>query len=297
MTFPEKVLITGVTGLIGRHLLTPLLERAQVWGVSRRSRPPLKHPNLEWVPCDITQPNFFRAFPRQIDAVIHLAQSSYFREFPDRAVNIFEVNLLSTFHLASWAKDSGCHTFVFASTGGIYGSGSRAFTETDPPRIQGPLSFYYTTKYCSELILQQFSTMMAVIILRPFFVYGPGQRVDSLINRLILSIKNGNPIFLQGETGMRFNPVHVKDVVNAVIRLIELRNSHIVNVAGQEVLTLRQIAEIIGDHLGIAPHFQVDRESQPQDLIGDIQKLISLVGAPLVRFSEGVREICSVPSI
>lgn len=50
------------------------------------------------------------------------------------------------------------------------------------------LGFYLTSKYCSELILDNYSSFLTIIQLRLFFVYGMGQRKDMLIPRLIENV-------------------------------------------------------------------------------------------------------------
>jgi nucleoside-diphosphate-sugar epimerase len=58
----------------------------------------------------------------------------------------------------------------------------------------------------SEIIAENYAPYMNIVILRFFFVYGPRQNTTMLIPRLIRSIKEGNPIILQGSNGIRINP-------------------------------------------------------------------------------------------
>src|SRR4030042_288576 len=114
--------------------------------------------------------------PKSIDAVIHLAQSEHFREFPMHAESIFKVNTASTLRLLEYARQAQVKIFVLASSGGIYGHGDEGFREDQPIEAKDDLGFYLGTKLCAEIIAENYSSFMNIVILRFFFIYGPRQR-------------------------------------------------------------------------------------------------------------------------
>jgi nucleoside-diphosphate-sugar epimerase len=221
--------------------------------------------------------------------VIHLAQPAQFRDFPEQAEQMLQVNTVSTLHLLDYARCAGARTFIYASSGGIYGYGEQEFSEDVkiPPR--NDLGFYLSTKLCSEILAENYTPFMNVIVLRFFFVYGVGQRRSMLIPRLVQSVMDGKPIILHGDDGLRLNPIHVSDAVAAIHRVLALDGSHKINIGGPEVLNLRQIGEIIGRAVGKAPCFEVQAVSQPRHLVGDISKMTRLLGRPQLRFETGIR--------
>src|SRR5712691_5873081 len=74
------VLVTGAGGFIGRHLVRALGERYRVVALVRnRADAP---ENAEAIVFDLSQP-LGDALPPRIDAVVHLAQSRRYREFPE----------------------------------------------------------------------------------------------------------------------------------------------------------------------------------------------------------------------
>lgn len=287
----RRILVTGATGLIGRHLLPSLSSDHEVWTLARGESRKIAA-GVSWLTHDLAAAELPANMPAPMDAVIHLAQSSRFREFPEQAADIFAVNVASTFRLLNWARTSGVKVFVYASSGGIYGHGDQEFTEDAEAGAQGPLGFYLASKHSAELLVESYATVFTVIILRFFFVYGPGQRPGMLIPRLVRSVMGGQPIALQGEDGIRINPVHVSDAVRAVTRCLDLSDSHKINVAGPEILTLRQIGDIIGRHVGNPPRFHIAESASPNHLVGDVQKMTRLLGAPYVRFTDGVADLC-----
>jgi nucleoside-diphosphate-sugar epimerase len=121
------------------------------------------------------------------------------------------VAIAATAHLAEAAVSAGAKTFVYASSGGIYGPSERPIRESDPIRPAAELGFYLAAKAAAEQLLGYFSPHLTVHILRPFFVYGPGQGETFLLPRLIRSVRTGTPIRVDGGRGTILNPVYCED--------------------------------------------------------------------------------------
>lgn len=109
-----------------------------------------------------------------------------------------------------------------------------------------------------------------------------------LVPRLVQTVREGRPIILHGREGLKINPTYVTDAASSVCRSLELRESHKINIAGPEVLSLRQIGQQIGEVLKREPIFEVQENIKPQHLVGDIKKMIHFLGPPVVRFREGI---------
>jgi UDP-glucose 4-epimerase len=285
----KRCLVTGASGLIGSRLILNMDDDWFVFGLSRGYLDGLNGDRVRHVAVDLSKSWDTGALPEQIDAVIHLAQSEHFRDFPQHAEEVCQVNTVSTLRLLDYARRAGARTFVLASSGGIYGSGDQQFSEEMEISSRGDLGFYLGTKLCSEVIAESYVSFMNVIILRFFFVYGPGQSRGMLIPRLVQSVMNGKPITLQGNDGIRINPTYVDDAAVAIKQSLEISGSHKVNVGGPEVLSLRDIGETIGQAVGRRPNFSVQANSDPRHLVGDIRKMSKLLGQPEVRFRDGIR--------
>lgn len=286
----KRVLLTGGTGLIGSEVIRQMNNEYLIYATSRRPDATLTK-KIRLIPCDLSRPFDTDILPPKIDAVIHLAQSEWFRDFPEHVSEVFNVNTATTLRLLDYARSAGAKTFVYASSGGIYGYGDEGFQENHPVIAKHDLGFYLSTKLSSEILAENYSGLMNVIMLRFFFVYGPDQKPSMLIPRLINSVRDGTPITLQGETGIRINPTYVSDAAAAVIRSLDLIDSQKINVGGPDTLSLREIGTIIGEVVGRDPVFSVDSSVQPRHLIGDIGKMESLLRAPEVRFRDGVSKL------
>lgn len=281
--------MTGATGFIGQRLVSELATRHTVHALVRSSDHGLPE-GAETVVCDLTRPLDEVGLPTKMDVVVHLAQSRRHREFPQSAQDIFDVNVGSTQRLLEYARKVGAGRFVYASSGGI---NRYSVDPVNEESLIEPIGYYLTTKYVGELLLKAYRQCFSAVVLRPFFVYGPGQARHMFLPRLASSILEGRSIYLRGATGIRLNPVHVSDAVRAFARAVELEGDHVVNVAGPEVLSLREIVEPMAMLLGRTPVFEPTSNPFKGDLIGDINRMTTLFGAPQVRFRDRVSEVCA----
>ena len=290
-----KILVTGAGGFLGKRLTQRLAANGHEVIAAVRADPAAEDGhyfasgNVRVLKLDLSRVED-EQLPTGIDAVYSVAQSSHFRHFPEKAGDIFSVNVTANMKLLQWAMDRRIKRYIFASSGGVYGGRSgQEWRESEPLSVDSALGFYLATKLCSEVILQncrQFFDTMA--ILRPFFIYGPGQRKDMLIARMVESVRNGQPIQLQGTSGLRLNPVFVDDAANAFEKALELKGWHVINVAGPTTVTLREIGQKIGALLGRTPVFG-NKDGIPMDYVGATDTLRAKLCAKLTGIDDGLR--------
>lgn len=281
----RKCIITGASGLIGTQVLEVLRDEWKVFSVTRR-KAGKQNRNIEFIKLDLSRKWSADVLPRKVDAVIYLAQSGHFRDFPDHGINIFNVNTLSVLKFLEYARKAKVRTFILASSGGVESLNLNINRD-----MENGLKFYLSTKLCAEILAKQYARFFNVIILRFFFVYGPGQRKDMLIPRLVSRVKERQPIMLDGHNGIKINPTHVSDAARAVKKAIGLRGSHTIDIAGPKVYTIRKISGIIGERLSKSPVYKVRRGAVSRDIKGNIRAMARLLDAPSVTFEEGVKSI------
>jgi nucleoside-diphosphate-sugar epimerase len=253
-----------------------------VVALHRPGSQPVPVEGVRWVSQDLAGP-LSEELPDRIDAVIHLAQSRRYREFPDGAVDVYEVNTGATVRLLDYCRRAGGSTFTYASSGAVYASGPERVAESDEPR---PGNLYGASKLAGEQAVEHFSGLLNGHSLRFFFIYGPGQR-NMFIPGLLGRVGEGQDVTLAGPDGIRVNPVYVDDAADAVVATLDLSDSKTVNVAGPDVVSVRGIAEIAGRLLGRAPSFA---EGDPQaDLMASTERQSAAVGMPEVGFEEGLK--------
>ena len=228
------------------------------------------------------------ALPGRIDAVVHLAQSNRWQDFPDGAPEVFAVNVAATAKLLDYAVRAGASRFVLASTGGLYGSVDGAITECTPVSIpSGPLQFYFETKRAAEGLALAYRDRLAVSVLRPFFIYGAGQRQPKLIARLIDRIRAGAIITLRGDDGTHLNPAHVDDVVAVIATCLSQQHHGIVNLGGGQVTTIRAMSTRIAGLLGVPVRFE-PAAGAPDCFVADVALMCSLIQRAPIGFDDGI---------
>lgn len=284
-----KILVTGANGLLGRLVVDKLSQEHQVTAVVR-NRPAEQNNYVNYLVLDLSRDWDTDLLPSDTEVIIHLAQSNNYKNFPESALEVFNVNLSSTIKLLDFGKRVGINRFILASTGGLYVQRKLPLNEDSQLFAPDRMSHYLGTKLSAEIFSSNYRPFFHVDILRIFFMYGPRQKINMLIPRIISSVKNKIPITLSGSTGIRINPIFVDDVASVIQERVHSTDSQVFNVAGADVVSLREIAETIGRNLGITPQFEF-LGSQP-DLVSNIDKCSSILNGNITPLEVGLTHTC-----
>lgn len=285
----KRILVTGANGLLGRSVVASLASTNEVCAMVH-TMPSDPLPGIQYLPVDFAADWSVDALPSKVHAIVHLAQSAHFRDVPARALEVFQVNIASTARLLDFAWRAGAERFVYASSGGIYSGGIQTFRETSPVIQPDTLGYYLGSKVSCEALASSYARFMKIMVLRFFFIYGRGQNRTMLIPRLIDNIRHGRPVSIQGESGLRLNPIHVSDASAAVVAALRSETSAIYNVAGPQVLSLRELCQEIESLVGQAASFETV-PGQPSDVVGDISMMSAHLHTPLVHPGTGLKDL------
>ena len=283
-----RILLTGATGFVGRHLLPELASDHEVVALTRAPPPSALAPLCDWVEADLSEPLRREALPQQVDAVIHLAQSEHYKAFPDGADDVFAVNVAATQQLVEYAVAAGASHVVFTSTGGVYGHSDERLSETAPV---SPLDFYLSSKLAAELLIGNYRSLVNVVVFRPFFVYGAGQE-NMLVPRLARRVIDGERIEIQGDPGLRINPLHVRDAARTFAPALARDDSGLFNIAGDEAVTLTDLVRRLGAAAGREPVIAHTPNDGGGDLVGDNRLMREVLGVvPEVSLDAGLADV------
>jgi len=277
-----KILVTGAAGFIGRQLVAHLAGRHEVIALTRSETQ--AEPGRQWaaVAMDLARPLEPHRLPSRVDVIINLAQANV--PFPEFADKLLAVNTAAVQQLLDYARSAEARRFVLASSGDVYGTRLGLCRESHEAF---PKSFYGVTKYAAELLTQPYSDYFKSCLLRLFQPYGPAQK-GRLMPRMAERIQDGQPIRLNRDGRPFLSPVYVTDVIAAFEAASLCDYSGVVNVAGDTVVGMRELAERIGDLLGIAPVFE-DTGQDVGDLMGDNSRMKKVLGLqPSVGLDEGL---------
>ena len=284
-----RILITGASGFIGRHLVARLADTDELYALVRKV-PEKPHPNVCYINQDLMHQLDYAQLPSQLDAIIH--QAAVIDTASIDETTPFLVNVVATWQLLTYAAVVGVRTFIHASTGGIYGCRNQPFHESDSP---APMDLYSLTKAQAELAVQAAPSNFHKVVLRYFFPYGVG--TPNPIPLYVERALTGEPIEIIQGGGPRFNPLYIADAVEATFRALALQGDHIINIAGHEVTTFAQIAEMAANLAGRRPVFQSIplRAAIPYyraDLVASIDRMVQVLAfRPKISLHDGIREL------
>lgn len=274
----RRVLITGATGFLGRHLGAALTAAGvEVLGVSRATG------------HDILRD----ALPLEgVDHVFHLAAATGVPAAWADPPDVLLTNSHGTIRVLDQCRRVGC-PMSFASTY-VYGKPDRLpVAESAPIHPSNP---YSLSKVLAEEACRAFSGMygLPVSVLRVFNIYGPGQDERFLVPLILRqAMDRALPEVVVQDLVPRRDYVHVADVVRAFLATTRLSGFAVFNVGSG---VSHSVAEVIALACAAAgapkPARQTGavRPADVPDTIADIGAIRAALGwAPRITLAEGLQ--------
>lgn len=270
-----KILITGAGGFLGRQIVRQLAGRHELYCLARGAGGDLPAgPNITWIATNLSEGLDQAKLPAKVDAIIHLAQSNGYRNFPEGAPDVFAVNIRLVQQLCEYGLAAGISRLVLASTGTVYEPFKGHMREDEALR---PTGYYGASKLAAELVSEAYASKFAVANLRVFFLYGPGQK-NMLIARLIDNVRNGAKVSVpkDGE-GLVFVPTYVDDTARIFGVAAEDGWTGAWNVASPHAISLGQLLRTISEETGKPLNLETTDAPSPAPIVPDLAKLASKV--------------------
>lgn len=239
----KRIFITGVSGYIGMKIARALADHSRVEKiVGIDIRPPIE--NLEgvlFINKDVRAPMVEILNEHCIDTVIHAAY--VLPPLHDTAL-MEDINVSGTRNILDAAAAAGVGQLLYTSSTtayGFYPDNPVPLIEESP--LRGNDDFTYAkNKKEIEWIFKDFTAAhpeMAVTILRPCFVAGPG--FDNPLSRYLQK-----PLVPLPPKTAQFQFVHEDDLVAVMIMCLEDKLTGIYNVAGEGTLTFPEMVSLLG---------------------------------------------------
>lgn len=227
------ILVTGATGFVGAEILRRASRRGwRVRGLARhpeRAEPLGRLPNVELFRGDVTRPRDVAEALEDVEAVIHLVGIIV----ETRGQSFEQAHVEATRNVVEATRRAGIPRYVHMSALGVE---------------QGrDASEYYRTKWRAEEIVRDAG--LATTIFRPSLVFG---RDDEFFNRFARILRWSPVVPLPAGGRSRYQPVWLGDVAECFLQATRMPSTPepIYDVAGPEVMTLREIVRTLMDVTG-----------------------------------------------
>lgn len=262
---PNRILVTGSSGLLGRQLAERLARAGKtVVGLDIESSGGTA--GYDEVIGDVRDPHLLhRLFAvHRFEGVVHCGGISGQMVAPDDPYLNCHVNVFGTMQLLEVGRAHGVGRFIYGSSQGAYGTTTARVISEDTPML--PVTVYGATKAASDMLVRAYRIQhkLNATSLRIGRVYGPGRRTGSLVTTMVDAALAGRPLRLPSSGGRRLQYVYQADVVSALSLALDTpslpRDAY--NVSGPGGHTDEEIAEAVR---ALVPTADISFEALPLD--------------------------------
>lgn len=289
----SKILITGIRGFTGQHLVKELLaEGHEVCGLSHG---PASEDTVPIHVCDLLDRDSLadvltRERPQ---AVIHMAAIAFVAHGDVRA--IYDTNVVGTRNLLDAIHATNCRpqAVLLPSSANVYGNSDREII--DESTVPNPANDYAVSKLAMEYVARLWMDKLPITIVRPFNYTGAGQSANFLLPKIVAHFKERKATLELGNLDVIRDFSDVRNVVAAYGKLLSGEFAgQIFNVCSGTGYALRDVLGMMELLTGHSPEIRVNpafvRASEVRKLIGSNERLTSAIGElPTIPLSDTLR--------
>ena len=258
----KRVLITGVAGMIGSHLLDYLIEKEyEIIGIDNFSfgkieniRSNLGKDNFKFYRVDVGDYETLKILSKDVDVIVHLAAVKKISE-SDSSMATLKVNVNGTENIFEAARMWGCKV-IFASTSDVYGMSPDLPFREDGDLLLGPSMIkrwgYAVSKlYCEQMAFAYYKDYsVPVVILRYFGGFSPrssffwsGGHVPIFVDAIL----NDKEVIIHGDGKQTRSMAYVDDLIEGTFLAIENEKAvgEVINLGNEKEMSVIDTAFLI----------------------------------------------------
>jgi UDP-glucose 4-epimerase len=259
----EKVLVTGVAGMIGSHLLDALLADPSydVCGIDDLSFGKLENiahaegnPRFRFIRGSVTDVTVVRNLAANADIIVHLAAVKKIGEAESAAPTLM-VNAKGTENVFEAAREHGCRV-VFASTSDVYGMSPDLPLREDGDLLIGPSMIKRWSYAVSKLYGEQLAFSyckdfhVPTVVLRYFGAFSPRSSFSwsgGHIPIFIRAVLADQDVVIHGDGSQTRSMAYVDDVIDGTVRAMKTGAAYgeIINLGNNEEMSVLDSARLI----------------------------------------------------
>jgi len=254
-----RIVVTGANGFVGQRVCARLVAvRHEVLAVVRDERAAVP-PGVAGVARigELDGDTDFREVLHAGDVLVHLAARAHQGDDPAAGSDFRRINVEGTRALADAATAAPVAQIVYVSSAKVFGERSpptqggtpQVYTVDDLPRPVGP---YGESKLAAETVLRErcAAAGVALTILRPPLVYGPGAKAN--LHALLTAIARGWPLPFASIENRR-SLVYVDNLADAIARAIDTAQGLRLYTVADVELSTPELVRALARGLGRAP--------------------------------------------
>ena len=249
----ERAVVSGGAGFIGSHLCEALLARElrvlALDNLITGSADNLGHlranPDFEFRQVDVNHGVFIGGDVRY---VLHFASPASPPQYDANPIHTLKVGTVGTMNMLGLARAKEA-TFLLASTSEVYGD---PLVHPQPETYWGnvnpigPRGCYDEAKRCAEAYAMAYHRTHRIDtrIVRIFNTHGPRMQVSDgrAVPNFMAQAIRGEPITVYGDGSQTRSLCYVDDLIEGVVRLIDIDYAMPVNLGDDEEVTMLQLA-------------------------------------------------------
>ncbi len=217
----------------------------------------------------------------------------------------FEENVVATFNVLEACRVNDVPLLVFASSSTVYGDAKVIPTPEDYSPLE-PISVYGASKLACENLIISYSNLYGIrgLIIRYANIVGPRSNHGVIIDFIRKLKSTSSKLEILGDGSQRKSYLYVDEAVDATLHLLEFfkssgRSYDIYNVGSEDWVTVKEIADIVVDVMGLRGVEYVYKSATPDGrgwpgdvklMLLDISKLKSTGWKPRWSSREAVRK-------
>ncbi len=258
-----KAVVTGGAGFIGSNLVDHLVSDYKFdeiivmdnlsSGSIENLKEHLTNDKVTFIKQDLSKEGDWMS--TRADVIFHYAASPDVRMSLSDTLAYFRNNVIATINVMEMARRADSEAVVLASSSTVYGE-AKVFPTPEDHDLN-PISVYGWTKLIAEEIVKSYAITYGIqaLILRLANIVGPKITRGVIVDLIRKLRKDPRQLEILGDGRQKKSYLHVRDVIRANLILLDwvMRQGgiHIFNVGNEDWITVREIADIIVELMGL----------------------------------------------
>ena len=312
----QRVLITGVAGMIGSHLLDHLIvKNYEIIGIDNLSFGKIENiqehlgvDRFKFYRVDVGDFETLKILSRDVDIIVHLAAVKKISEL-DSSMATLKVNVTGTENIFEVARMWGCKV-IFASTSDVYGMSPDLPFREDGDLLLGPSMIkrwgYSVSKlYCEQMAFAYYKDYsVPMVILRYFGGFSPRSSLSwsgGHIPLFVDAILNDQEVIIHGDGKQTRSMAYVDDLIEGTVLAMENEEAvgEVINLGNDEEMSVIDTARLIHEIASTGKELKL-KYVKMEDIFGkykdivrrrpDLTKARKILGyEPKVSMEEAIR--------